>query len=106
MGRHGERAAVPRASWYVVLGRAALRWLGRLLLAALAGGVVVAATTWAGTPWESARGLGGAAAVLVVVATTLAARLPGPPAPPHELAPDAPPDARSDARHDGTPGSR
>ncbi|MBD7917774.1 hypothetical protein H9657_05715 [Cellulomonas sp. Sa3CUA2] len=82
MGRHDGAAAAPRAPWYVRTGRAALRWLGRLALGALAGGMVLGATLWAGTSGESARALGAAAAVLVVVATALAATLPPVPEPP------------------------
>ena len=84
MGRHGDRAAVPPTPWYARAGRAALRWLGRLTLGALAGAVVLGATSWAGTSWESARALGAGAAVLVVVASALAATVPAPrdPTPP------------------------
>jgi len=81
MGRHHGRAAAPRAPWYARAGRAALRWLGRAALGALAGGVVLGATLWAGTSWEAARALGAAAAVLVVAATALAATLPPVPEP-------------------------
>jgi|GEM_PF-1372663 len=76
MGRHDGRAAAPAAPWYVRTGRAVLRWLGRLLLGAVAGAVVLGATLWAGTSWESARALAAGAAVVVVVATALAATLP------------------------------
>lgn len=99
MGRHDGRAAVPRAPWYVRLGRAALRWLGRLALGALAGGVVLGATLWAGTSWEASRALGAAAAVLVVVASTLAATLPPLPEP-TPLAPQEDPGTRRGGAHD------
>lgn len=77
-GRRALRAQPP-APWHVRLGRAVLRWTGRLVLGALAGGVVVGATMWAGTSWEAARWLGAAAAVVVVSASGLAATLPLPP---------------------------
>ncbi|MCC2321816.1 hypothetical protein [Cellulomonas xiejunii] len=81
MGRHDGRPAAPRAPWYTRAGRAALRWLGRVALGALAGGMVLGATLWAGTSWETARVLGAGAAVLVVAATALAATLPPVPEP-------------------------
>ncbi|MBO3087686.1 hypothetical protein [Cellulomonas dongxiuzhuiae] len=82
MGRHDGAATAPRPPWYVRAARAALRWLGRVVVGALAGGMVLGATLWAGTSWESARALGAAAAVLTVVATALAATLPPVPGPP------------------------
>lgn len=81
MGRHDGREAARSARWYEVLGRAVLRWLGRLALGAFAGGVVLGATVWAGTSVEAGRALGAAAAVLVVVASALAGTLPAPPEP-------------------------
>lgn len=100
MGRHDGRAAAPRAPWYVRVARAGMRWLGRLALGAFAGGVVLGATLWAGTSWEASRALGAAAAVLVVVATTLAATLPPLPGPDPGPAHDEPGTRRPAARDD------
>ncbi|GIG38315.1 hypothetical protein [Cellulomonas phragmiteti] len=100
MGRHDGRAAEPAARGYVRLGRAVARWSGRLLLGAFAGGVVLAATLWAGTSWEAARALGGAAAVLVVVASALAGTLPAVPEPAPPAVQDGPGTRRTEPRDD------
>lgn len=100
MGRHDDRAGVPRAPWHVRLARAALRWLGRLAVGALAGGVVLGTTLWAGTSWEASRALGAAAAVLVVVASALSATLPPLPEPTPLAAPDDERRTRRDGAHD------
>ncbi|MBO0900865.1 hypothetical protein J1G42_11860 [Cellulomonas sp. zg-ZUI222] len=103
MGRHDGRRSAPPTPWYRRAALTALRWLGRLALGALAGGVVLGATLWAGTSWQSARLLGAAAGVLVVVAAALAATLPGPApsvAPPSPTRPGDPSPPRDAPRSD------
>jgi len=95
MGRHDHRATAPRVAWYRRAAAAAVRWLGRLAFGALAGAVVLAATRWAGTSWETSRVLGAGAAALVVAAAALAATLPGPP-PPGPVRGARPPDGSPD----------
>lgn len=101
MGRHGARAAAPPSPWYALLGRAVLRWTGRLALGLLAGGVVLGATVWAGTSFEAARALAAAAAVVAVVASTLAATLP-----PAQQPPTTSSDEDHETRHDPARGDR
>jgi len=61
---------------------------------------VLGATTWAGTSWESARAFGAGAAVLVVIATALAATLPATPDRPPAPVADDPRTRRAEPRDD------
>lgn len=98
MGRHAG-GATPPAPWPRRLAAAALRWTGRLLLGAVAGGVVLLALGWTGVGGASARALAAGAAVLVVVAAALAATVPPPVDDPSGRSPDdAGPGAASHGR--------
>lgn len=89
MGRHAGGAAPPEP-WPRRLRAAALRWAARVLLGAVAGGVVLLVLGWTGVTGTAARALAVGAAVLVVVAAALAATVPPPAGGQPSAAPGAP----------------